>query len=236
MPNPPNNPVNKALARLLARRAFGVLVFVPLTLFIPAGTFNYWQAWAFILAAVVVPFFVAIYFYFRDPEVLARRLLRREKIGVQRFLIRLIVAIYFFILILAGWDYQFGWTRQWITPVPWWLTTAALAVILVNEAWFVAVLKANRFAASVIQVESGQTVVASGPYRIVRHPMYLGFIVRWLVTAPALGSFVIWPVSFLIVPILALRLLNEEKFLGRELPGYSEYCHQTPWRLVPFVW
>jgi protein-S-isoprenylcysteine O-methyltransferase Ste14 len=236
LPNLPDNPDKKALMAKLARRAFGSLLLVPMALFIPANTLKFWQGWAFIVAAVVFPFCVALYFYYRDPEVLGRRLLRKENIGAQRFLIRLTVATYFLVLILAGWDYQFGWTRRWITPVPWWLTSVALAIILVNEAWFVAVLKANRFAASIIQVESGQTIAASGPYRIVRHPMYLGFIVRWLVTAPALGSFVIWPISFLIVPILAVRLLNEEEFLGRELPGYTEYCRKTPWRLVPFVW
>jgi protein-S-isoprenylcysteine O-methyltransferase Ste14 len=236
LPNPPTNPDKKALKVNLARRTIGIVLLVPMALFIPAGTLKFWQGWAFIVAAVILPHCVAIYFYHRDPDVLGRRLLRREPIGVQRFLMRVVVPLYFLILILAGCDFRFGWTSQRITPVPWWLTAAALAVMVACEAWFVAVLQANRFAASIIHIESGQTIAASGPYRIVRHPMYLGFMVRWLVTAPALGSFVVVPLSCLVVPIFVLRLLNAEKFLGRELPGYPDYCRKTPWRLVPFVW
>jgi protein-S-isoprenylcysteine O-methyltransferase Ste14 len=236
LPISETNPDKKSVKAKLARQAFGSLLLVPMALFIPAGTFKFWQGWAFIVVGLVFPLCVMSYFYRRDPDVLARRLMRPEIIGAQRFLMRLAVALYFLVLILAGRDFQFGWTRQWIAPVPWWLTAAALAVIVLSEVWFVAVLKTNRFAASIIHVESGQTIAASGPYRIVRHPMYLGMIVRWLVTAPALGSLVALPVCCLIVPIFVLRLLNEEKLLGRELPGYSEYCRQTPCRLVPFVW
>ncbi|HEY1787449.1 MAG TPA: isoprenylcysteine carboxylmethyltransferase family protein, partial [Verrucomicrobiae bacterium] len=215
MPIPVTNPDRKTLIAKLARQAFGSLLVVPMALFIPAATVKFWQGWAFIITGLVLPFCVMFYLYYRDPDVLARRLIRRENIGAQRFMMQLAVMLYFLILILAGWDFQFGWTRQWIAPVPWWLTAVALAIIVVYEAWFVAVLKANRFAASIIHVETGQIIAASGPYRIVRHPMYLGMIVRWLVTAPALGSLVVWPVSCLIVPIFVLRLLNEEKFLQR---------------------
>jgi protein-S-isoprenylcysteine O-methyltransferase Ste14 len=236
LPIPANHPDRKSIKAKLARQAIGGLLVVPMALFIPAATLKFWQAWGFIVAGVVLQFSVMFYLYRRDPEVLGRRLIRQESIGAQRSLMRLAIALYFLVLILAGWDFRFGWTRQWIAPVPWWFTAVALAVIIACEVWFVAVLKANRFAASIIRVESGQTIAASGLYRIVRHPMYLGMIVRWLVTGPALGSLVVWPVSCLIIPIFVLRLLNEEKFLARELPGYSEYCHQTPWRLIPFVW
>lgn len=105
-----------------------------------------------------------------------------------------------------------------------------------THAWFIAVLQANSFASSIIRVETGQTIAVTGPYRFVRHPMYLGMIVSWLVVPPALGSLVSLPVSCPIIPLFALRLLHEEKFLACELPGYSEYCRQTPWRLVPYLW
>jgi protein-S-isoprenylcysteine O-methyltransferase Ste14 len=126
--------------------------------------------------------------------------------------------------------------RMLFGQVPWWVSVAALAVIMGSDLWFVAVLKANSFATSVIQVETGQTLAAKGPYQMVRHPMYLGMIVRWLVTPLALGSLVAVPVFCALIPLFSWRLLNEENFLKRELPGYLDYCQRTPWRLIPFVW
>ena len=98
------------------------------------------------------------------------------------------------------------------------------------------VVKVNRFAARTIQVESAQTVISDGPYRRVRHPMYLGMCVMWLFTPLALGSYVTLPAFALLIPLLILRLLNEEKVLREELAGYTEYCGRTRFRLVPFVW
>ena len=98
------------------------------------------------------------------------------------------------------------------------------------------VCNANRFAATIIQTEAGQTVADQGPYRLVRHPMYSVSLVIWLWIPLALGSFVLLPAVALIAPVLVLRLLNEEKMLRHELPGYAEYCRRTPWRLIPSVW
>jgi protein-S-isoprenylcysteine O-methyltransferase Ste14 len=212
------------------------VLFLPLLLFVPANTLRFWQAWAFIIISVGFHFCFVVYFYRRDSQALARRMIRREKILAQRFLIFITKIIWLCSLILVGWDFRFGWTRAHIGTVPWWLSVMALAAVAGTDIWFVAVLKANSFAASIIQVEEGQNIAATGPYRFMRHPMYLGFIVRWLATPLALGSLITLPVFSLIIPILALRLLHEEKFLGRELPGYSDYCRQIPWRLVPFLW
>ena len=97
-------------------------------------------------------------------------------------------------------------------------------------------LKTNSFAASTIRVESGQRVISTGPYRMVRHPMYLGVDLMALFTPLALGSYFALPAFALLIPMIVLRLLNEEKLLRQDLPGYSEYCLRTPFRLVPFVW
>lgn len=97
-------------------------------------------------------------------------------------------------------------------------------------------LKSNRFAASVIQIKTGQTIAAAGPYRWVRHPMYFGGVVSWLASPLALGSFVTMPCFLLAIPVLMGRLLDEEKMLRRELPGYGEYCPRTRHRLFPFLW
>jgi protein-S-isoprenylcysteine O-methyltransferase Ste14 len=97
-------------------------------------------------------------------------------------------------------------------------------------------MKVNSFASRTVQVEAGQTVISSGPYRFVRHPMYFGALVYYLPTPLALGSFIALPVFALLIPLLVFRLLNEEKVLRQELPGYAEYCLRTRFRLLPFVW
>jgi protein-S-isoprenylcysteine O-methyltransferase Ste14 len=229
-------PDQTRLRERMARRLFLQLLFIPLALFAPANTVNFWQAWAFLAVSVALPFSLEIYLYHRDPQVLARRLLNREKSPLQKTIMLFARALYIVVLVLAGWDFRFGWTRQLPWPEPVWLSIIALVVIVVTDIWFIVVLEANRFAASVIRVESGQTIAATGPYRLVRHPMYLGMSLKWLAMAPALGSFVAWPACFLILPVFILRILNEEALLRRELPGYAEYCRQTPRRLIPYIW
>jgi protein-S-isoprenylcysteine O-methyltransferase Ste14 len=233
---PNSAPLPAGLKTKAVRTVLANLLPLPVVLFIPAGTVKFWQAWAYITVSVVYALCVVLYFYNRDPQALARRMLRSEKILAQKFLIFMTKGLWIFSLVLTGLDFRFGWTRAHIGPIPWWLSVVALAIIMGADIWFIAVLKANSFAASIIQVEEGQIIVASGPYRMVRHPMYLGFIVRWLAAPLALGSLVTMPVFSLIVPFMTLRLLNEEKFLHRELPGYSDYCRQVTWRLIPFVW
>jgi len=205
-------------------------------LFLPAGTLKFWQGWAFIVVNLAATLLFCIYFYKHDPQLLERRLLTKEKIGAQKFIMLLLKLVSAIAYILCGFDFQFGWSRAWLAPVPWWLTLLALALYLVCYLLFIPVLNANRFAASVIQVEAGQTVAGTGPYRIVRHPMYSVSLGIWFCLPLALGSFVVLPVAALMVPILIFRLLNEEKFLRRELPGYSEYCQRTRYRLIPLVW
>jgi protein-S-isoprenylcysteine O-methyltransferase Ste14 len=234
--DPTPMPDKARLREKIVRRLFLRSLFLPLALFAPANTVNFWQGWAFLAATVALPSGLEIYFYHRDPQVLARRLLRREKSRLQKIIMLFARVLYIVILVLAGWDFQFGWTRHFVCPLPLWLTILALAIIVITDFWFAFVLQANRFAASVIQVEVGQTIAAVGPYRFVRHPMYAGMVLKWLAIAPALGSFIVWPLCCLIIPIFILRLLDEEKMLRRELPGYSEYYRQTPWRLVPFIW
>ena len=133
--------------------------------------------------------------------------------------------------VLPGLDYRFGWSKQ-----PLWIAIFSQAVVLGGFVMTFWVLKVNRFAARTIQVEPGQEVISSGPYRIVRHPMYLGGSVMFLFTPLALGSYFALPVFALLIPVIVLRLLNEEKVLRQELPGYPEYCFQTRFRLVPFLW
>jgi protein-S-isoprenylcysteine O-methyltransferase Ste14 len=204
--------------------------------FFAAGTLKFWQGWAYIGLGLVLQFSLMIYFYLRDPLVLERRLLTREKNDGQKVIIVLLRLVVGLALALSGLDYRRGWTRASFFPVPVWLTVLALLFIAGGQFLFFRTLQTNRFAASIIQVETGQTVAATGPYRFIRHPMYLSMIIHWLAAPLALGSIVALAASIFILPVLGLRLLNEEKILRRDLPGYAGYCRQTRYRLVPFVW
>jgi len=232
--------VTMAERKSLAARLIGWTLIWQLILmvvvFVPAGTWKFWPGWAYLGVNLVGTIHFCVYFYRRDPQLLERRLLRKETVKAQKIIMRLLRLLNLIVLTLPGLDFRFGWSRQYLRPVPWWLMVPALGVVLACHCWFVAVMNANRFAASVIQVEAGQTVMDTGPYRMVRHPMYFGGVVLLLSAPLALGSFVAWPAFALLIPFLALRLLNEEKFLRRELPGYAEYCRRTRYRLVPFVW
>jgi len=222
-------------SRLIRRGLVGQL-FLMAALFGPAGTLKFWQAWAFQAVNLVVSIVFCVFYYKRDPQLLERRMLTREKIGVQKLIMLLVRVGSVVCFLLCGFDYRFGWTRAGLTPVPLWLTLLALVLYSACYFLFVPVLNANRFAASIIQVEAGQTVADEGPYRFVRHPMYAIGLAMWLCIPPALGSFVALPFAALMIPVVIFRLLNEENLLRQELPGYTEYCRRTPCRLIPFVW
>lgn len=229
-------PDGRSLISRLVRRGFvGQLVLVIL-LFFSASTLKFWRGWAFLAVNLAATLGFCAYFYKHDPQRLERRMLTREKIGKQKFIMLLMRLLSVPAYMLPGFDYRFGWSREFLRPVPWWLSVLALLLVPAGYLLFFWVLKTNRFAASVIQVESGQTVTDTGPYRLVRHPLYSGSVLLWLAAPPALGSFVALPVFALLIPLIIFRLLNEEEILRRDLPGYSEYCRRTRCRLIPFVW
>ncbi len=223
------------LARLF-RRGLLNQALLALALFSTAGTLKFWQAWAYLAVSLAAGSYIAFYFYRRDPQLMERRLLKKETAPAQKlfiFLWRLLIGIS---LVLAGYDHRVHWSSAVLAPVPLWVELLSFLFILTGQAIFFEVIKANSFAASVIQVERNQRVISTGLYRFVRHPMYVAFIVMTVFAPLALGSYLALPPALLVVPIIGLRLLDEEKMLRRDLPGYVEYCAQTRCRLLPYVW
>ena len=159
------------VSRLVRHIVAGHLAMAAL-LFLPAGSLKYWPGWAYLAAALLSQLHSCFYFYQHDPQVLERRLLKREKFSEQKLIQTLWKVLAALFLMLAGGDYRFGWSRRLLGPVPWWLTAPALLLVLGGYTLVFQVLKANRFAASVVQVEAGQAVIDTGPYRFVRHPLY----------------------------------------------------------------
>jgi protein-S-isoprenylcysteine O-methyltransferase Ste14 len=214
----------------------GALSAFALLLFVPAGTVRYWEGWAFLAFWFIPGGLALIYFSKHDSGVLKRRMQVKEKVTEQKTIMKATYAIMFIAFLVAGLDFRFGWTREWAGAVPLWLIVAGLLAALCGRLLTYWVMNVNRYAGRTITVEPGQTVVCSGPYRWVRHPMYFGILMIMLFTPLALGSYVAVPVFALILPLLVLRLLNEEKVLRHDLPGYSEYCQGTPYRLIPYMW
>jgi len=200
-------------------------------LFIPAGSSRFWQGWAYIAISFVPGLFAFTYFYKHDPQLIERRMQFKEKVREQKRIMTFVYIAWLVAFVLPGLDHRFGWSHE-----PLWITIFSQAVVFGGFATTLWVAKVNRFAARTIQVEPGQEVISNGPYHIVRHPMYLGACAMWLFTPLALGSYFTLPAFVLLIPLIVLRLLNEERVLRQELPGYAEYCLHTRFRLIPFLW
>lgn len=217
--------------------AIRVVIGLPLAvaaLFLPAGSFDYWQGWASLGAFGVGPVILFPYFFRHDPQLLERRLLRKERRPEQRLWARLWMPLWLGLFLLPGFDHRFGWSRTFLGGVPPWLSVLAQGLILGSWLLIFQVFRHNTFAAAVIQVETGQKVVSDGPYRIVRHPMYSAIVLIVLSVPLALGSYFALPLA--VIALLVFRLLNEERVLLAELSGYPEYCQCTRFRLIPFAW
>jgi len=190
--------------------------------------------WAYFIISLAFILSALGYFYRHDPQLIERRLRRgwrQETVREQKLIMKFVPAIMLIAFLLPGLDHRFGWSH-----LPLWLTILSQALVLGGYLMIFWTWKSNSFAASTIRVEAGQRVISTGPYGIVRHPMYLGVDIWLLFTPLALGSYFGLPVFALLIPLIVVRLLNEEKVLRQELPGYVEYCLHTRFRLMPFLW
>jgi protein-S-isoprenylcysteine O-methyltransferase Ste14 len=219
--------------RAWARSALSLIVFMAL-LFVPAGTFHFWQGWLYGFVFVAATTVIGIYFLKHDPKLVERRMKvgpTAEQRPVQKIIMAITLAGFILLIVLPGLDHRWHWSA-----VPAWLVLAANVLLVLSFAIFFVVLKQNSYAASTIRVEADQPVVSTGLYAIVRHPLYSGALLLLLVTPVALGSYWGLLVAFATVPVLLWRLLDEERFLKQNLPGYAEYCRATSFRLIPFIW
>jgi protein-S-isoprenylcysteine O-methyltransferase Ste14 len=219
----------KALGGLLR-----FLIILAVLLFLPVWTLRYWQAWIFLFVFSACALATSLYVMKNDPKLLERRMRagpRAEKERSQQIIQSVAAAAFIALLLFPPLDHRFGWSA-----VPWFMVVAGDVLVAVGFLIIFFVFRENGFASGVIEVSDGQRVVATGPYALVRHPMYAGALVMLIGVPLALGSR--WG-SLMVIPIalvIVWRLLDEERFLAKNLSGYSDYRNKVRHRLLPFLW
>lgn len=219
----------------LRRTAYGRLLAAALGLgvlfFLPAGTFHYWEAWVYLGVLLIPMFATSTYLLRRDPELLERRMRDREPQAAQQLIVTVSAVMLTAILLVPGLDHRFGWSS---VPAP--LVIAGDALVLLGYVLFVLVMRENRYASRTVEVEKNQKVITTGPYALIRHPMYLAATLIYVASPLALGSY--WgliPAAVLPV-LLGARILSEERLLHEHLEGYTAYTQKTRSRLIPGIW
>ena len=218
------------LTQALAKFFLGVIV-LGILIFLPAGSFRFWQGWL-LMGILFVPMFAAgLVMMGKNPELLRKRLNAKEKEAEQRTVVKLSGLLFILAFVVAGLNWRFGW---WILPN--WAVWVAAGLFLGAYLLYAEVLRENTYLSRTIEVQENQKVIDTGLYGIVRHPMYMATTILFLTMPLVLAS----PISFIImsgyIPVIAKRIKNEEKVLEEGLDGYAEYKKKVKYRLLPMVW
>lgn len=207
------------------------LIIVGLLLFLPAGTFAYWQAWLFI-GFLFVPMFIAgIWLMFSSPELLRKRLSAKEEQGEQKWVVALSGLLFIAMFVVAGLNFRFGWLLM-----PNWTIYVAAGIFLLGYALYAEVMRENVWLSRTVEVQENQQVIDTGLYGIVRHPMYSATLLLFLSMPLVLNSVWSFALMLLYIPIIVKRIRNEEIVLERNLAGYKEYKQRVRYRLIPYIW
>ncbi len=231
---PDASPAKKGIADIIAKLVLIIVVFYGCLfalVFGVAGTFDYPGAWILMAVFFVIAVGLFSYYLVKDPEFLRKRMDYREREKRQRAIVSLSLIPFLGVFVLPALDKRFGWT-----PFSWPLIIAGVAVFGLSYAGLSVVFAANRYAARTVKVQDGQKVIDTGPYAIVRHPMYA--LVCPIYAGISLMLQSPWGLAPLplIVLVLVARIQNEEKVLIEGLSGYANYVKKVKWRLVPFIW
>ncbi len=220
----------KLLIGVALRIGLGI-PFIALIIILPAGTWSYWQGWLYLVTLLLPMLGSTVYLFRNDPALLERRMRMREKESAQQKIIGFLGIYFLLAFTLPGFDVRLGWSN-----VPAWASILADGLVFAGYMITFWVLTVNSFLSRTVEVEAEQKVVSTGPYAIVRHPMYFGVALLYIASPLALGSY--WAIlpALMIIPLLGARIRNEEEVLLRELAGYAEYRQKVKYRLVPGIW
>jgi protein-S-isoprenylcysteine O-methyltransferase Ste14 len=221
------------LAKKAIRRTGVFMLIVAVLVFVSAGTLDYWQGWLFMAVFSTCTALISAYFLKRDPALIERRMragARAEKQDTQKTILKLLNVFFLALIVFPGIDHRFGWSP----PLPAIAWIGALLLVIGELAIFF-VFRENSFASATIEISQNQRVIATGPYRFVRHPMYAGSLPLIAGVPLSLGSLWGLCICIPIVAVIVWRLLAEEKYLRANLAGYDAYCATTRYRLIPGV-
>ena len=214
----------------LAKFLIGLAV-VGLLIFLPAGTFAFPQGWLLIGILFVPMFCAGIVMMVKNPELLKKRLNAREKQGEQKTVLALSGLMFVAAFVVAGLNFRFGWF-----VLPMWVSFVAAGLFLAGYVLYAEVLRENVYLSRTVEVQENQKVIDTGLYGVVRHPMYMSTLVLFLSMPLVLGSLFSLAIMLGYIPIIALRIKNEEKVLEKGLEGYTEYKKKVRKKVIPFVW
>ena len=214
----------------LIKIAFGIVA-MGLLLFIPAGTIHWLDGWLLMIILFVPMFFAGLVMYAKAPDLLRSRLRAKETQSEQKDVIKYSGLMFLAAFIIAGLNYRFQWIMM-LRAVVW----IGVVIFLLAYCLFGEVLRENQYLSRVIEVQEDQTVVDTGLYGIVRHPMYTATVLLFLSMPLVLNSLISFIIMLAYIPIIMKRIKNEEEVLEQELKGYKEYKQKVKYRLIPFVW
>ena len=220
----------KLFFQAIAKFTIGLLI-VGLLIFLPAGTFAFPQGWL-LLGVLFVPMFGAgIVMMVKNPVLLKKRLNAKEKQGEQKAVLALSGLMFVAAFVVAGLNFRFGWF-----VLPMWVSFVAAGLFLAGYVLYAEVLRENVYLSRTVEVQENQKVIDTGLYGVVRHPMYMSTLVLFLSMPLVLGSLFSLAIMLGYIPIIALRIKNEEKVLEEGLEGYTEYKKKVRKKVIPFVW
>ena len=207
------------------------LLLMGLLLFLPAGSISYWNGWLQI-GILFIPMIVAGFFMMKkSPELLQKRLNAKEEQPEQRVVILLSSVMFLAAFIVAGLNFRFGWI-----VLPNCIVYVATAVFLVGYILYAEVLRENAYLSRTVEVQENQKVIDTGLYGIVRHPMYMSTFLLFLSMPLILGSVISFAIMLIYIPIIAMRIRNEEQVLEEGLEGYSDYKERVRYKVIPLIW
>lgn len=223
--------MNKSLLTQALIKLVSGLLLICILIFLPAGSFSFWQGWLFI-GILFIPMLIAgVILMRKNPDLLRKRLDAKEKESEQRTVVAMSGFLFLAAFIIAGLNWRFGW---WLIPD--WAVWVAAGMFLCSYVLYAEVLRENTYLSRTIKVQKGQKVIDTGLYRIVRHPMYMATIILFLSMQLVLAS----PISFFImlgyIPVIAKRINNEEHILEEGLDGYKEYKEKVKYEIIPGIW
>jgi protein-S-isoprenylcysteine O-methyltransferase Ste14 len=220
----------KLTGMVMSRFIPGILILF-IMLFLPAGTLKYWNAWIFMGELLIPMIGILAYFMARDPSLLQKRLIVREKEKTQKKFVQVNLLVFLSVFIICGLDYRFHWSE-----VPLWLVILSALFVLSGYLLFFAVMRQNTYASRVIEIQDKQKVIDTGLYAMVRHPMYLAAISMYFFMPLVLGSFYGFVVMLLFPAQINIRIKNEEEILEKGLEGYLDYKKKVKYKIIPFIW